>query len=103
MGRKKKYIKGKVYIINDSLVSYDKFNKPNRRVVAINNDKNNMHIVKIKGLYDKNGNKRLKLIPIEKYNFLSKESGIDPKVHKKTRWGTSIRESKLYDINSRLN
>lgn len=99
----KRNIKGKIYLINDSLVSHDKYSKPNRRVVAINNNKNQVHIVKIKSMYDKNGNKRIHLIPIERYSFINKESGIDPKVYKKNRWGKPIKASKMYDINARLN
>ena len=43
-----------------------------------------MHIVKIKGLYDSKENIRSDLIPIESYSVLTKKSGIDPFVHKKT-------------------
>ena len=95
MARKKRYIKGRIYIINDSLVSRDNYSKPNRRVVAVNNDKNNVHIMKIKGLYDKNGNMRKNLIPIENYNCLTKPSGIEKKVHRKTSRNKLILESRL--------
>ena len=64
MARRKRYIKGKVYLINDSLLV--KNTKNNRRIVAINNDRNNMHVKRITSLYDKNG-KIKDVIPIEKY------------------------------------
>ena len=73
MARRKKYIRGKIYITNDSLFSRDGYKKSNRRVVAVNNNKKRMHVVKIKGLYDKNGKRRKNLIPIENYEGLTKE------------------------------
>ena len=103
MARRKRYIRGKVYITNDKVFSRDHYGKTGRRVVAVNNDRQNMHVVKIKGLYDANGNRRKNLIPIEHYSFLSKPSGIDPFVHKKTIYNTSIRESKMRSTNVRLN
>ena len=103
MARQKRYIRGKIYITNDSVFSRDNYSKSGRRVVAINNDRQNMHIVKIKGLYDDNGNLRTNLIPIEHYSVLDKKSGIDPFVHKKTRYNKPIRESKMRKTNVRLN
>lgn len=103
MVRRKRYIKGRIYLINDSLVSRDNFSKPNRRVVAINNDVNNVHIVKIKGLYDSSGNMRSNLIPIENYSCLTKPSGIHPKVYKRNKWGKPIVEKKMTKTTSRLN
>lgn len=103
MARKKRYIKGRIYLINDSLISRDNYKKANRRVVAVNNDKDNVHIVKIKGLYDKNGNKRKNLIPIEHYPILNKPSGIHPKVYKKTSRNKPIIEKRMWETKSRLN
>lgn len=103
ISRRKKYIKGKIYITNDSVFSRDHYSKSGRRVVAINNDKEKMHVVKIKGLYDGNGVLRKNLIPIEKYSVLNKKSGIDPFVHKKTKYNKSIREDKMIKTNVRLN
>jgi hypothetical protein len=53
LARRKRYIKGRIYIIDDGLVSHDGFRKKNRRVVALNNDKKEVHIAKIKGLRKK--------------------------------------------------
>lgn len=103
MARRKKYIRGKIYITNDSLFSRDNYQKSNRRVVAINNNKNRMHIVKIKGLYDKTGKIRKNLIPIEHYKGFTKKSGIDPYVYKSTKRNSPIKESKLHKTNIRLN
>lgn len=103
MARKKRYIKGKIYVINDRLVSRDRFSKPNRRVVAINNDKNNVHIVKIKSLFKKNGERRKNLIPIENYNCLNKLSGIHPKVYRKTAHNKPILERRMRKTKARLN
>lgn len=103
MARRRRYMRGKIYITNDSLFSRDGYKKKNRRVVAVNNDKNHMHVVKIKGLYDGNGKRRKNLIPIEHYEGLTKLSGIHPFVHKKTKRNTPIKESKLRKTNVRLN
>ena len=103
MSRRKRYIKGKIYITNDSVFSRDNYSKSGRRVVVINNDRQNMHVVKIKGLYDSNGNLRKNLIPIEHYSVLDKKSGIDPYVFIKTKWHSSIKENKMHKTNVRLN
>ena len=103
MARRKRYIRGKIYITNDKLFSKDKFAKSGRRVVAVNNDKNALHVVKIMGLYDKNGNLRKALIPIEHYEGFTKPSGIHPFVFTRTRWGAPIKENKLKKTNIRLN
>ena len=103
MARRKRYIRGKIYITNDSLFSRDGYSKSNRRVVALNENKNRLHLVKIKGLYDKNGVRRGNLIPIENYDGLTKPSGIDPYVYKTTKRNSPIREGKLKKTNVRLN
>ena len=57
-------------MIDDKVLSRDGYSKSNRRVVALNNDKTRVKLAKIKSLYDENGNRRKKLIPIEKiFNF----------------------------------
>ena len=103
MSRRKRHIRGKVYITNDSLFSYDRYSKSGRRIVAVNNDKNNMQVVKIKGLVDSKGKKRKGLLPIESNAALSKPSGIDPRVYKKTARGQPIVEQKLKKTGVRLN
>lgn len=100
MGRRKRYIKGRVYLINDSLLV--KNTKNNRRIVVINSDKNNMHVKRITSLYDKNG-KIKDVIPIEKYPNLSKPSGVEKKTFRKTLKGKPIQEKYLRKTKTRLN
>ena len=101
MARRKKYIRGRVYLINDHVLV--KNSKSNRRVVALNNDKNNMEVRRISSLYDKNGDLKINLIPIEKYSDLRKPSGIEKKTFRKTLKGKPIQESLLKKTNTRLN
>lgn len=103
MSKRKRYILGKIYITNDSLFSKDGYKKANRRIVAINNDKNQMQVVKIKGLYDKNGNLRKNVTPIENYSCLTKPSGIDKTIYKQTARKNPITETRLKKTNCRLN
>ncbi len=70
--------------------------------MALNNDKNNMHVRRIMSLYDKNG-KRRDLIPIEKYPDIPKESGIEKKTFRKTLSGKPIQEKYLTKTRTRLN
>ena len=92
MARRKRYIRGKVYLINDSLLV--KNTKNNRRIVAINDDVNNMHVKRITSLYNKNGKKK-DVIPIEKYPDLPKYSGVEKKTFRKTLKGKPIQEKYL--------
>ena len=103
MARRKRYIKGRIYMIDDKVLSRDGYSKSNRRVVALNNDKTRVKLAKIKSLYDENGNRRKKLIPIEKYSILEKPSGVYTYVYRKTKWNTPIKECKLIKTNVRLN
>ena len=100
MARRKRYIRGKVYLINDSLLV--KNTKNNRRIVAINDDVNNMHVKRITSLYDKNGKKK-DVIPIEKYPDLPKYSGVEKKTFRKTLKGKPIQERFLRKTKTRLN
>ena len=45
MARRKRYSKGRIYITNDHVLV--KHSKANRRIVVLNNDKNNMHVRRI--------------------------------------------------------
>lgn len=103
MARRKRYIRGRIYIINDGLVSHDGYRKANRRVVAVNNNKKEAHIAKIKSLRKSDGTMRTNLIPIENYNALSKPSGVYPYVYKRTAKGQPIEVSKMKKTRSRLN
>ncbi|MBQ8583288.1 MAG: hypothetical protein IJ488_01585 [Clostridia bacterium] len=100
MPLKKKYIRGRVYIINDNLLV--KHSKPGRRIVVLNNNKKDMHVRRITSLYDKNG-KRKDVIPIEKYPDIPKESGVENKTFRKTLRGKPIQEKLLKKTNTRLN
>lgn len=100
MSRTKKYIKGKVYLTNDHLLV--KNSKPNRRIVALNNDRENMHVRRITSLYNKNGKKK-DVIPIERYPDIPKASGIEKKTFRKTLRGKPIKEKYLKKTNTRLN
>ena len=101
MSRRKRYIKGKVYITNDSVLVGGKGKK--RRVVSMGNDKENMAVRRISSLYDKNGKLRVNLIPIEKYPDIPKASGVEPKTFRKTLSGKPIKERYLRKTKTRLN
>ena len=101
MARRKRYIRGKVYFTNDKLLVGGKGKK--RRVVSMGNDKNNMEVRRISSLYDKNGNLKERLIPIEKYSDIPKPSGVEDKTFRKTFKGKAINEKYLTKTNTRLN
>lgn len=100
MARRKRYILGRVYILNDHVLV--RFHKGNRRVVALNNDRNAMHVRRIMSLYDNNG-KRRDLIPIEKYPDIPKKSGIERRTFRVTVKGLPIKEKYLVKTKTRLN
>ncbi len=101
MSRRKRYIKGNVYITSDKLLVGGKGKK--RRVVSMGNDKNNMAVRRISSLYDKDGNIRRNLIPIEKYPDIPKASGVEVKTFRKTVSGKPIQEKYLGKTKTRLN
>ena len=101
MSRKKRYIKGKVYITNDKVLVGGQGKK--RAVVSMGNDKNNMAVRRISSLYAQNGKKKERLIPIEKYPDIKKESGVEDKTFRKTKSGKSIQEKYLGKTKTRLN
>ena len=101
MARRKRYIKGRVYFTNDKFLV--KGGKKKRRIVAMNNDKDNVAVRRISSLYDKNGNKKKRLIPIEKYPDIPKESGVEDKTFRNTVNGKPIKEKYLSKTKTRLN
>ena len=101
MSRRKKYIKGRVYIINDQLLV--KHSKANRRIVAMNNNKNEMAVRRITSLYNDKGEQKKNVIPIEKYPDLPKYSGVENKTFRTTLRGKPILESRLKKTKTRLN
>lgn len=101
MARRKRYIRGRIYKINDHVLV--KYSKSDRRIVSLNNDRNNMEVRRIMSLYDKNGNRRHNLIPIEKYPDIPKASGIEKRTFRKTLSGKPIQEKYLTKTKTRLN
>lgn len=101
MGRRKRYIKGRVYVTNDKMLVGGKGKK--RRVVSMGNDKDNMAVRRIFSLYDKNGKRKERLIPIEKYPDIPKASGVEYKTFRKTVNGKPIQEKYLGKTKTRLN
>ena len=100
IARRKRYIRGRVYKINDHVLV--KSSKSNRRIVVLNNNPNEMHVRRITSLYDKNG-KRKDVIPIEKYPDIPKPSGIEKRTFRKTHTGKPIKEKYLVKTKTRLN
>ena len=101
MTRKKRYIRGRVYLTTDRLLVGGKGKK--RRVVSMGNDKNNMEVRRITSLYNKNGILKKNLIPIEKYSDIPKASGVEVKTFRKTIGGKPILEMYLTKTKTRLN
>lgn len=101
MSRRKRYIRGRVYYTNDKVFVGGRGKK--RRVVSMGNDKNNMSVRRISSLYDKNGNKKESLVPIEKYPDIVKPSGVEVKTFRKTKSGKPIQEKYLVKTKTRLN
>lgn len=101
MSRRKRYITGRVYFTNDKILVGGRGKK--RRVVSMNNDKDNMAVRRILSLYDKNGNKKLNLIPIEKYPDIPQDSGVEVKTFRSTINNNSIQERYLLKTQTRLN
>ena len=101
MSRRKRYIRGRVYFTTDKLLVGGK--GKSRRVVSLGNDKNKMEVRRIFSLYDKYGNMRKNLVPIEKYKDIPKSSGIENKTFRKTVNGKPIQEKFLGKTKTRLN
>jgi len=101
MSRRKRYIKGRVYITSDA--TFGGARKKKRRVVSMGNDRNNMSVRKISSLYDKEGKKKKNLIPIEKYPDVRKESGVERKTQRHNYKGEPLREALMTKTNTRLN
>lgn len=101
MTRRKRHIRGKVYFTTDKLLVGGK--GKTRRVVSMGNDKNNMEVRRIFSLFDKNGNKRERLTPIERYKDIPKLSGVENKTFRKTVNGKPIQEKYLGKTTTRLN
>jgi len=101
MSRRKRYIRGRVYIINDHTLV--KNSKNNRRIVVLNNNREEMHVRRITSLIDKYGNIKTDLIEIEIYPDINKRSGVENKTFRKTLKGKPIQEKYLRTTKTRLN
>lgn len=101
MARRRRYIRGRVYFTNDKILVGGSGKL--RRVVAMGNDKNNMAVRRISSLYDKNGNKKTRLIPIEKYADIPKYSGVEYKTFRKSVNGKPLQEKYFRKTQTRLN
>ena len=100
MSRRKRYIRGKVYLINDNLIV--KNNKPNRRVVAVKNNQSCVYIKRITKISNGGRNAR-KGTPIEKYPDIPLPSAVENKTFKKTVRGKLIKERLMKKTKTRLN
>ena len=100
MSRRKKYIKGRVYITNDTVFGGK---EKKRRVVSMGNDRDNMAVRRIFSLKTKDGQVKKNLIPIEKYPDIPKESGVERSTKRKTVSGKPIQERYMRKTATRLN
>lgn len=99
MARRKRYIRGNVYVTNDSILRKTKSKK--RRVVATNDDKN--HVVVRRILTANKGRNSRKGTRIEKYPDIPKESVVENRSYRKTIDGKNISTSKMRKTKTRLN
>mgnify|MGYP006916230709 CR=1 FL=1 len=101
MARRKRYIRGRVYLENDNIVV--KNYKPSRRYVAVNNDRNNMHVKRITKIKNGGANAR-KGTPIERYSDIPLPSVVENKTFRHDINGNPIVESTFKrKTNTRLN
>ena len=101
MARRKRYIRGKVYITSDKILVGGRDKK--RRVISMGNDKQNMSVRRVSSLYDKNGKLKTGLVSIERYPDIPKASGVEIKTFRKTINGKPIQEKYLTKTKTRLN
>ena len=99
MARRKRYIKGRVYYTNDSILVNVKPKK--RRVVAINNNPNMVHVKRI--LTANKGRNSIRGKPIEKYPDIPKQSVVENRTFRKTRSGKPIKASNMRKSATRFN
>ena len=100
MARRKRYIKGRVYITNDSILTGHV--KPGRRVVVVNNNPSQAHVRRITKA-ENGGRNAQKGIPIEKYPNLTKPSVVENKTFRKTVNGKNIKIKYMKKTKTRLN
>lgn len=100
MSRRKRYVKGRVYITNDSILTGHE--KPGRRVVAVNNNPKAAHVRRITKIQNGGRNAR-KGIPIEIYPDIKKPSVVENKTFRKTITGKPINLRFMKKTKTRLN
>ncbi len=101
MSRRKRYIRGRVYLINDHTLV--KNSKSNIRIVVLNNNREEMHVRRITTLIDKFGRIKANVIEIEIYPDINKKSGVEMKTFRKTIKGKHIQEKYLKKTKTRRN
>ena len=101
MARRKRYIKGRVFITNDRYLTGH--HKPYRRVVAVNNNPNEMHVRRITKIENGGRNAR-KGTPIEIYPDIPKPSVVENKTFRRTTKGKKLKLKKhMKPTRTRLN
>ena len=99
MSRRKRYIKYRIFVTNDAILV--KSNPKKRRVVVVNNDKNNAFVMRI--LSASGGRNAKHGIKIEKYPDVPKDSVVEKRVRKKTVNNKPINTKRMRKTKSRLN
>ena len=99
MARRKRYIKGRVYVTNDSILVKSKPKK--RKVVAVNNDRENVHVRRV--LSAGKGRNSRKGTPIERYPDIPKKSVLESRTIRKGINGKPLSVKKMRKTKTRLN
>ena len=99
MSRRKRYIKGRVYVSNDSILVKSEPKK--RRVVAVNNDPSQVHVRRI--LSASGGRNAKHGTPIEIYPDVPKKSVLENRVIRKGKNGKPLTTKKMRKTDTRLN
>lgn len=99
MSRRKRYIKGRLFYSNDKILT--KSDPKNRRIIAVNNDGNNMHVRRV--LSASGGRNAKNGIPIERYPDIPKDSVLENRVIRQTVYGEPLQSKRMRKSNTRLN
>ena len=100
MARRKRYLNGRVFITDDSILTGH--HKKGRRVVVINNNPSELYVRRITKLENGGRNARKGII-IEIYPDIPVKSVVENKTFKKSVNGKPLRASKMRKTNTRLN
>ncbi len=99
MSRRKRYIKGRVYKVNDSILTGHV--KENRRVVATNNNPEEATVRRI--LTAGKGRNSQRGIPIEKYPDIRRKSVVENRTFRKAISGKPLKVKYMKKTKTRLN